>query len=608
MDLAQTTNTLWSIHRSFQNEDHEAALQDDDNTHSSDDASIGEEEGLAAVPQLQLSQLPVASSRLWNIVEHLNETDADTTTCTEEDDASSTRNMIPSIHYAVGRAPTCSTSRTTESSLYRSNEDEESDNEDTDVGEEEQSDDDDDGNSNNDNNTSNNFNPIMSARILGMQSPTSLDFQPRLDDPGEPLHDTIGFSSSIVSAEGEDLLNTKPATGLSPRGDIEFQEDEPPRLKEDEALQEVQKCFDRVQLVSAAFFQSPAAIGKVEEEEETQNAASSANKSALSLLDLIHPMDPELFREDKNSPSPKHRQSSGPEIMNDSSDASLYYSAASHCSNNRSPSEVFNFDQYTIEHDKDHRASRLSSSFRSSTHKNRVLYSLSSGKRGMTLSQKLYSKSYLPPTRPALQVRVDPPAVTPDNKDNTSVSTNTSPTSGCSSEEERDQTFVSPRSHCRLTDTTLHILLVEISQKIFEIVQVDHTTRETTVGDVLSRARVQATDPLLSQQTYVSLCNANHELAAPMLPVNLMVVNETNTTNKFSPCTGSETSPRASEKMLQKYDEREQKESVDDPSMGRLLVAVPEGSSASQVRRVQKALWKHPRVQRWWKKQQRKMA
>lgn len=46
---------------------------------------------------------------------------------------------------------------------------------------------------------------------------------------------------------------------------------------------------------------------------------------------------------------------------------------------------------------------------------------------------------------------------------------------------------------------------------------------DTTVGDVLAKARAAATDPALSEQKYISLCKVRQEIAAPMLPVNLLI-------------------------------------------------------------------------------------
>jgi type II secretory pathway component PulJ len=35
---------------------------------------------------------------------------------------------------------------------------------------------------------------------------------------------------------------------------------------------------------------------------------------------------------------------------------------------------------------------------------------------------------------------------------------------------------------------------------------------------------------------------------------------------------------------------------------GRLLVAVPEGSTATECQAIRRALWKNPKIQRWWNK------
>jgi hypothetical protein len=148
--------------------------------------------------------------------------------------------------------------------------------------------------------------------------------------------------------------------------------------------------------------------------------------------------------------------------------------------------------------------------------------------------------------------------------------------------------------------TFIFVLLVEPAQKIFEVVKIDPsaasettgsspTTRGgkstplhlseggLTVGDVLAQARTGATDPALASQKYVSLCNGMQELAAPMLPVDLL-----------------------SKPNKDKSGDKEKKKRRKFPEM---LMAVPEGSTADVVRQIHSRLMQNPRMQRWWRQQ-----
>jgi hypothetical protein len=141
----------------------------------------------------------------------------------------------------------------------------------------------------------------------------------------------------------------------------------------------------------------------------------------------------------------------------------------------------------------------------------------------------------------------------------------------------------------------IYVLLVEPEQKVFEVVKIDpftaneeevsRTRRPTvavninnnnnndarlTIGDVLAQARTGAIDPALAAQKYVSLCNGQQELAAPMLPVDLLL---------WLP--GSERKETSPE----------------------MLLAVPEGSNAAAVRQIHHRLMQNPRMQRWWRQQ-----
>jgi hypothetical protein len=221
---------------------------------------------------------------------------------------------------------------------------------------------------------------------------------------------------------------------------------------------------------------------------------------------------------------------------------------------------------------------RLQSAFKSSLFNESIEYCLSTGKQGMSPHLRRRSRKLLPED---LTKRMS-------DEESSTTKENCRSRLFDSNNEPIQSLHLAPDSQ-----SSLSILLLECHQKVFEIVAVDHVTAETSVGDVLSRARSQATDPRLSRQTYTSLCNSVNEMAAMMLPVHLMMDVEQSTGNRER---------KRKEPTLQKYDRLEAaRKTCDD--LGRLLVAVPEGSSAEAVREIQKTLWCHPRVQRWWRKE-----
>ena len=167
----------------------------------------------------------------------------------------------------------------------------------------------------------------------------------------------------------------------------------------------------------------------------------------------------------------------------------------------------------------------LSSSFRSSQSR-RVAYSLHSGKRSMTQAERLYSKALLPK-------RLD---VTGGKGDKKEYPYKNDP-------------------------NTVSVLLAHVQEHVFEVVAV-HVYPDTTVGDVLSQARSNATDPVLAAQTYTSLCVGRHEYAAPMLPLHIVA------------------------------------------HTGRLVTAVPEHVTAKTMQAVQTVLFRNPKLRQWWKQQQ----
>jgi hypothetical protein len=106
----------------------------------------------------------------------------------------------------------------------------------------------------------------------------------------------------------------------------------------------------------------------------------------------------------------------------------------------------------------------------------------------------------------------------------------------------------------------VYVLLLEISQKLFEICPIDYV-QDMTVGDVLAKVRTNATDQVLAAQQYKSLLNEAIEFSAPMLPLGL---------------------------LLERGDQKP------------LLTALPPGVGPDECRRIKSILMNHPSVQRFW--------
>lgn len=248
------------------------------------------------------------------------------------------------------------------------------------------------------------------------------------------------------------------------------------------------------------------------------------------LASLVHPMNLDLF-DSKSEVMPVVKPSSD-RSMSSWSEQDDKESVAS-CPVQRLPSSILKSEQYTIsESDDVNRRRNLASSFLSTTKGNRVAYNLSSGKKAMSKTQRVYSKSYLP-SKPLLSPKDIPVSTRP----------------------------VTMNHH----GSTLSILLVDMKHKIFEVVTVD-VNRETTIGDVLAKARSIATDPALSEQKYLSFCYGDQEFGAPMLPVNVVI-------------------------DWKKHKTRP------------LVVAVPVGTTAVEMRSVKRVLWKNPKMKSWWQQQ-----
>jgi hypothetical protein len=279
-------------------------------------------------------------------------------------------------------------------------------------------------------------------------------------------------------------------------------------------------------------------------EDATIKAKASSGRSDVapitcSLSSMVHSFDAKHFKKR----TPTKASTSIASVVSKRTTASA-------SSESTEASSVLNIKRYAIMNNKSSRLEslrkRLSSAFRSKSGKKNVSYSLSKGMSGMSKEQCLYSAALLP-SKPLL------------------------------SKKERAMTSsVVPRPYPHHFDQPLSILLLNPVLKIFEIVLVDFF-RDTTIGDALSKARAAASDDALAGQKYVSLCNRKLELAAPMLPVSLLV--DTARDRPDRPLSSSE-----KRKLMEQ----------------RLLVAVPAGSSAKDCQHIRRVLWQNPRVQRWW--------
>jgi hypothetical protein len=340
-------------------------------------------------------------------------------------------------------------------------------------------------------------------------------------------------------------------------------------------------CFDKIQLVTPEFFSAVDDASNVALAETRLYPPNSppattesvkSTPSSASLSSMVHSMDPEMFQ----SPPPDDCGAGSHVNGSDDSVSSLGSSCSStpttrqqksiFRSQQRNFTEIAADDAISSSKTKSFESVRkkLVSSFRSKVSSNdkRVRYSLAVGKRGMTEKDRLNSAALLP-TKPLLPSR-----------------------------QQNDSSASIPRGIAPLREQQpLSILLVNPVLKVFEIVLVDYL-KDTTVGDVLSKARANATDESLSEQKYISLCNRKQELAAPMLPVSLLV--EATSSVAQSMCDDASATSELSGNDLQDARLRREMES-------RLLVAVPQGSSAAVCQAIRRMLWKNPKVQRWWK-------
>ena len=296
-------------------------------------------------------------------------------------------------------------------------------------------------------------------------------------------------------------------------------------------------CFSTVTMMSPQDFDS---LEEATRKEKRQEMKKSTRTESSSLSSMVHSMDKKLFATQKAD-----AKRCDESLKNNSiSSSKRSVSSSSTCTNQ---------DSISIEvKPKPNRFNdvrkRLASSFRSKSGRKRVTYSLSKGKSGMSKQDRLYATSLLP-SKPLLSRR-----------------------------QQRESSSRVPRLIRQHRDRPLSILLLNPMLKIFEIVLVDFL-RETTVGEALSKARVSAIDETLSEQKYTSLCNRKQEIAAPMLPVSLLV-------------------EKIEKESSSKLTETEMRRAME----ARLLVAVPSGSTASDCQLIRRVLWKNPKIQRWWKK------
>ena len=67
------------------------------------------------------------------------------------------------------------------------------------------------------------------------------------------------------------------------------------------------------------------------------------------------------------------------------------------------------------------------------------------------------------------------------------------------------------------------ILLMNPRLKIFEIVRIRYEVETTTVGELLSKLKDEATDPRLARQSYTGLAYQGLHISAPMVPIDILL-------------------------------------------------------------------------------------
>lgn len=141
-----------------------------------------------------------------------------------------------------------------------------------------------------------------------------------------------------------------------------------------------------------------------------------------------------------------------------------------------------------------------------------------------------------------------------------------------------------------VTHYSISILLIEPIHKVFEIVTVD-VTRNMTLKETLVNACIAAADPILAEQTYISLCSDVKVLSNMSSPVSKLIQKPTDFSKK-------ENFRSNNDNML---DREKQKEALMRREMERqLLVAVPLKSNFKECQMIRRILWKNTKLQLWW--------
>lgn len=218
-----------------------------------------------------------------------------------------------------------------------------------------------------------------------------LNFQPRYGDG----NDNDGDDDDDADMwEDLNIETTNETGGTADDGAEGKKNDSLTNLRGSKTPEKDATCFGGVKLVSPRLFDGSDKRSSIKSE------ASKGSSLFSPLSSIVHSIDPELF-EDKTSTSPV-KQSDASVSSSVGSESAL--ASVASCPVYRSPGSVLRSDQYTISGTSSsssttqdrRRRSTLSSAFKSSTKSNRVAYSLSSGKKGMSKSEKLYTKSFLP--------------------------------------------------------------------------------------------------------------------------------------------------------------------------------------------------------------------
>ena len=149
-----------------------------------------------------------------------------------------------------------------------------------------------------------------------------------------------------------------------------------------------------------------------------------------------------------------------------------------------------------------------------------------------------------------------------------------------------------------ITHYSVSILLIEPVHKVFEIVMVD-VTRSMSLKEALVSACLAAADPMLAEQTYVSLCSDVKVLSNMSSPVSKLIHKPTDlSTNENVRSDNKATS-----------DNTKQKEALMRREMERqLLVAVPLKSNFKECQMIRRVLWKNTKLQLWWSTYQNEHA